>query len=158
MQDKLIGVVKKLVPELSELEAQGYVLNGVMRGDLAFDIEMSKEGEQSITFAGYYRANAGKTIVRFEKIMEDGQSETADRTISKINRHYCLVEDTWLDGDENKRKFASIETLDSTLQMPCPKKVVLRNVHKTLTYKRYLKFGDKSILQDLLPQRNEENQ
>lgn len=158
MQDKLIDVIKKLIPELSELEAQGYTLNGTMQGDLAFDFEMSKEGKQPIIFAGYYRANAGKTTVKFERISEDGQSETADRTISKINRQYCLVEDVWLDEDENKRQFASISTIDPTVQMPCPKKVVLRNAHKTLSYKRYLKFGDKHILEDLLPHFSDENQ
>ena len=45
MQDKLIDVIKKLIPELSELEAQGYTLNGAMQGDLAFNFEMSKEGK-----------------------------------------------------------------------------------------------------------------
>ncbi len=158
MNERLIGVVKKLIPEISELESHGYTLNGVMRGNLAFDIEMSKDGEPAITFAGYYRANAGQTTVKFERVVDGGQSEIAGFKISRLSRTHCLVEEVWEDEDENTRNTAYLATIDSEVQMPCPKKVVLENAHTTMVYKRYLKFGDKIILKGLLPQLNEENE
>ena len=57
MQKNLLQVIKNLIPELSELEAEGYELSGVVNGTLSFDITASHPDMPSITFAGYYKTN-----------------------------------------------------------------------------------------------------
>ena len=153
MQERLLSLMKKIIPELSELEANGYLIDGVLRGTCSFDIEARKEGEQTISLGGLYKTNGGVTSIKFERFIGDiesgeGLSETADYTITRINNRYCLFEEVWRDIDDEaiRQQAHIVKNDDETIKMPYVGSVVVANFHKTKSYKTYKKFNDKNVL------------
>jgi hypothetical protein len=81
----------------------------------------------------------------------EGVSETADFTITKLTREFNLFEEVWRDiDDELIRASASIVRGDSaSIQMPLIGESI-RDITKTMTYKRYLKDKNKDGLRRLV--------
>ena len=157
MQERVISLIKMLIPELSELEAKGYAIDKLsINGSLMFDIVAIKDGF-SISYSGAYKTNGGITTVSLERNVDDGTGEgvceIADFTITRITKKYCLFEEEWRDiDDEILRRRASIVSNNPNVQMPYVGEVVVDNVHKSKDYKTYKKFGDKNILSRFVKQ------
>ena len=157
MQKNLLRVIKNLIPELSELEAEGYELSGVVNGTLSFDITASHPQMPSITFAGYYKTNGGKTIVRFERFCDEGegQSETADYKITKITKDYCLFEQEWKDENDDVIKVGADIVKNSRGELMPYVGEKVANVLGTMAYKRYVKHEDKEFIRLMIKDRFE---
>lgn len=156
MQENWLLLMKGLIPELSELETDGYTIDGVVKGTLSFDINATHETKNPVNFAGHYQTNGGVTRVKFERFVKDVKtgedvSEIADFTITKLTRDFNLFEEVWRDiDDELIRASASIVRGDSaSIQMPLIGESI-RDITKTMTYKRYLKDKNKDGLRRLV--------
>ena len=156
MQENWLLLMKGLIPELSELETDGYTIDGVVRGTLTFDINATHETKNPVNFAGYYQTNGGVTRVKFERFVKDVKtgedvSETADFTITKLTRDFNLFEEVWRDiDDELIRAKASIVTgYRASIQMPLIGEPV-KDIKNTMAYKRYLKDKNKDGLRRLV--------
>lgn len=154
MHERQLLLMRGLIPQLSELEAEGYTIEKIsVNGSLMFDVELVHSDKPTITFSGAYKTNGGETVVSFEKIANLGndgesQSEIADYKITRITRTHSLFEEEYRDiDDEIIDRSASIVLTDNPIfQMPYAGKVVIKDLHKYKDYKTYKKFGDRNIL------------
>ncbi len=154
MHERHLLLMRGLIPELSELEANGYTINKIsVNGSLMFDVELVHDDKPAITFSGAYKTNGGETVVSFEKMTECGddgesQSEIADYKITRITRTHSLFEEEYRDiDDEIIDRRASIVLNDNPMfLMPYVGTVVVNHLHKYKDYKTYKKFGDRKIL------------
>lgn len=156
-------LIKGLIPELSEMEANGYnldiVIKEIVGNNLSFSISATNEGRPTISYSGFYQAIGVVTKARFDRIVNDMEtgvveSETASYTITRITKDKNLFEQWRYDADgdmigRSAKIVANYDSANARIQMPLIGKEI-KDITRTMTYKRFLKDKNKDGLRRLI--------